>query len=70
MILYGAIPTFNALFTSPILTQSAPAPNDAKCLITDKFEFALTAYATRDFLALKAPFNSLYCAVIWSKSYT
>ena len=41
-----------------------------KCLITDKFEFAFTAYAISDFLALKAPFNSSYCFVIWSKSYT
>ena len=58
MILYGGIPTFNALFTSPIDTQSAPAPRFARCLITDKFEFALTAYAISDFLALKALFNS------------
>jgi hypothetical protein len=56
MILYEGIPTFKALFTSPILTQSAPAPRFAKCFITLKFEFALTAYAIKDFLALKALF--------------
>jgi predicted Zn-dependent protease len=43
IILYFAIPAFNARLTSPILTQSAPAPWSPKCFTTLKFEFALTA---------------------------
>ena len=41
-------------------TDTAPAPRFAKCFITLKFEFALTAYAIKDFLALKDSFNCVY----------